>query len=294
MLVKNCFNYVGSKDRIFPTIDKNLDKGKKYFFDVFCGGAVVGINEVNTYDRIYFNDLCWQLTEIMKYFRDTDWGVLIGEIDAYIREYELSKENKEGYLSLRDFYNMNHAQKENFNPALFYTLIMYSFNNLIGANKLGEFNVPFGKGRSSFNSSLRAKLENFQQILKSNCNKIVICSKDFSDLIHEAENIIPDSMFYLDPPYLASDSSYNRVYYTKWDGTKERKLYETLDFINDKGGSFLLSNVTENNGTINETLIEWSKKYTVVDISTDYSNCNYQRKNLGNTREVLIRNYDIE
>ena len=45
MCINNCFNYVGSKDRILPTIDNNLDKNKKYLIDVFCGSGVVGVNE---------------------------------------------------------------------------------------------------------------------------------------------------------------------------------------------------------------------------------------------------------
>lgn len=291
MLIKNCFNYVGSKERIFPLIDENLNKDKKYFCDVFCGGGAVGINELLNYEKVTLNDICWQLIETIKFLRDSDWEVIIDEIESYINEFELSKENKEGYLKFRDFYNFHHASKESFNPSAFYTLIAHSFNNLIGANKSDEFNVPFGKGRSSFNDSLRTKLKNVHNILSRNKSKLSIESLDFTKLIKENSEIIPDTMFYLDPPYLASDSSYNRVYYAKWDGTKERKLYETLDYINDKGGSFLLSNVTENNGTINEVLIEWAKKYTVIDVTSDYSNCNYQRKNLGNTREVLVKNY---
>lgn len=293
MLVKNCFNYVGSKERIFPIIDENLDKSKKYFFDVFCGGAAVGINELNNYKRVYLNDICWQLTRTLEYFKDSDWEAIIGEIEVYIQEYELSKENKEGYLTLRDYYNMNHSLQENFNPALFYTLVMYSFNNLIGINKIGGYNVPFGKGRSSFNESLKTKLKNFYETMGNNKAKISIGSEDFSDLIHRAEKIIPNTMFYLDPPYFASDNAYSRVYYAKWDNVQEKKLYETLDYINDKGGSFLLSNVTENNGSTNELLVEWAKKYKMLDVSADYSNCNYQRKNLGNTKEVLVRNYDL-
>ena len=291
MLIKNCFNYVGSKERIFSLIDENLNKDKKYFCDVFCGGGAVGINELLNYEKVTLNDICWQLIETMKFLRDSDWEVIIEEIESYINEFELSKENKEGYLKLRDLYNSNYTSKETFSPSVFYTLVAHSFNNLIGANKSDEFNVPFGKGRSSFNDSLRTKLKNVHNILSRNKSKLSIVSLDFTKLIKENSEIIPDTMFYLDPPYLASDSSYNRVYYAKWDGTKERKLYETLDYINDKGGSFLLSNVTENNGTKNEVLIEWSKKYTVIDVTSDYSNCNYQRKNLGNTREVLVKNY---
>lgn len=107
-----------------------------------------------------------------------------------------------------------------------------------------------------------------------------------------SDKVIKDSIFYLDPPYLSSDDAYSRIYYLgKWDATKEELLYKTIDYIHDKGGSFLLSNVIENNGSENTALIEWSKKYNVVDVSADYTNCNYQRKNKGNTREVLIRNY---
>jgi hypothetical protein len=93
-------------------------------------------------------------------------------------------------------------------------------------------------------------------------------------------------------PYLSSDDAYSRIHYLgKWDEDKERKLYEMLDFINDKGGSFLLSNVVENNGKWNRILEGWSKKYNVIDVSASYENCNYQRKNAGKTKEIMVRNY---
>ena len=57
-MIKNCFNYVGSKDRIFHIIDKNLDKSKNNFIDLFCGSGVVGINEINNYKNIVLNDAC--------------------------------------------------------------------------------------------------------------------------------------------------------------------------------------------------------------------------------------------
>ena len=95
-----------------------------------------------------------------------------------------------------------------------------------------------------------------------------------------------------DPPYYVSDSSYERIHYLgKWDGLKEQKLYDYLDKIDAAGGSFLLSNVLENNGKFNEILDKWIKKYNVVEVSADYSGCNYQRKNNGKTKEILVRNY---
>lgn len=291
-MINNCFNYVGSKDRIFPAIDSNLDKSKTNFIDVFCGSGVVGVNELENYKRIVLNDACWQVTETLKYFRDNTFEKVISEINGVIKEYNLSKENKDGYNRLRDEFNGDPRLRLVFDVPMFYCLVTHSFNFNIHLNSKGQFSVPFGKNKSYFNSSLRAKLEGFQWELHENKDKICIKSEDFNDLITSAEKIIKNSMFYVDPPYLSSDDSYSRVYYLgKWDEDKERKLYEKLDFINEKGGSFLLSNVLENNGKWNRILDEWSKKYNVIDISATYENCNYQRKNAGKTKEILVRNY---
>lgn len=293
MCINNCFNYVGSKDRILPKIDNNLDKNKKYLIDVFCGSGVVGVNETTNYSKIVLNDMCWQLTETLRYLRTNKHEDTIKELDKVIEEYGLSKTNKEGYLKLRDYYNSECSQRESFSPIHFYLLCTHSFNYNIHINKSGGFSVPFGMNRSYFSNSLRTKLKNFQDMLYTYKGNITIKTLSFNELVHSmSDKAIKDSMFYLDPPYLSSDDAYSRIYYLgKWDATKEKLLYDTIDYIHEKGGSFLLSNVIENNGSENTTLIEWSKKYNIVDVSADYTNCNYQRKNKGNTREVMIRNY---
>ena len=288
-MIRNCFNYVGSKDRIFSVIDKNLDKDKKFLVDLFCGSAVVGINEIKNYDKVILNDACWQVVETLRYFRDSKFEELENSIDNVIQKFELSKTNKDGYNKLRDFYNNVSNTPDTFNPVLFYCLLTHSFNYNIHINSSGGFSVPFGANRSSFNSSLRKKLENFQRALHENSEKVEILKSDFSTL---PSINIKETVFYCDPPYLSSDSAYGRIYYLgRWDATKEKNLYKTLDFINTEGGSFLLSNVIENNGNVNEILKQWSKKYNVIDVSSSFENCNYQRKNLGKTKEVLIRNY---
>ena len=291
-MINNCFNYVGSKDRLFPAIDRYLDKSKKNFIDVFCGSGIVGVNEANNYSNIVLNDACWQVIETLKFFRDNDFSKVIHDIDRVILDYGLSKENKEGYLKLREDYNADPYLRLVFEPAMFYCLVTHSFNFNIHINSKGKFSVPAGTGKSYFNSSLRAKLEVFQWELRENKNKITLKSEDFRDLIDKAKKVAENSMFYVDPPYLCSDDSYSRIYYLgKWDEDKERALYKKLDFINEKGGSFLLSNVMRNNGKWNKILEEWSRKYEVIDVAASYQNCNYQRKNAGDTQEVLVRNY---
>jgi DNA adenine methylase Dam len=292
LMLNNCFNYIGSKDRLFSVIDKNLDKSKKNFIDVFCGSGVVGTNELNNYDRVVMNDMCWQVIDTLKFFRDNDYSKVIHDIERVIYDYNLSKTNKEGYLKLREDYNADPFLRLVFEPAMFYCLVTHSFNYSIHINSKGKFSVPFGANKSYFNSSLREKLEGFQWELRQNKNKITFKTESFDKLLLDAKKIAKDSMFYLDPPYLSSDDSYSRIYYLgKWDEDKERKLYNCLDEINECGGSFLLSNVIENNGKWNKILDEWSKKYNVLEVSASYESCNYQRKNEGKTKEVLVRNY---
>lgn len=290
-MIRNCFNYVGSKDRILPLIDKNLDKSKKVLVDLFCGSAVVGINEIHNYDKVFLNDACWQLVETLKYFRESEFCELEKNIDNVIERFGLSKTNKDGYNKLRDFYNNASNTPDMFNPVLFYCLLTHSFNYNIHINSSGGFSVPFGANRSYFSTALRKKLEVFQKELHANKDKILISKGEFS-MVPKKLGDLSSVMFYCDPPYLSSDSAYGRIYYLgKWDAVKEKSLYETLDYIDREGGSFLLSNVIENNGNVNEILDEWSKKYNVVDVSSSFENCNYQRKNLGKTKEVLVRNY---
>lgn len=293
-MIKNCFNYVGSKDRILPLIDKNLDKSKKNFIDLFCGSGVVGVNQLSNYKNIVLNDACWQMTETLKFLRDNDFEKVISTIDNYIKEYKLSKDNKEGYLKLREDFNVDPYLRLVFDPAMFYCLVTHSFNYNIHINSEGKFSVPSGYNRCYFNKNIRANLEAFQWELHDNKDRIAIKNEDFKTLVSKAERVIPNSMFYVDPPYYSSDSSYGRIHYLgKWDEPKEYALYNTLDYIDSKGGSFLLSNVIENNGRTNLILKEWYRRkcYNVIEVPSDFTNCNYQRKNKGKTVEILVRNY---
>ena len=293
-MIKNCFNYVGSKDRIFPLIDENLDKSKKNFIDLFCGSGVVGVNELDNYKNIVLNDACWQVVETLKYLRDNDYPKVIFEIENCIKKYKLSKDNKEGYLDLREDYNADPYLRLVFDPVMFYCLATHSFNYNIHINSSGKFSVPSGYNRCYFNKNMKANLEAFQWELHENRDRISIKNEDFRALVSKAEKIIPNTMFYVDPPYYVSDSSYGRIHYLgKWDEPKEYSLYKALNFINEKGGSFLLSNVIENNGRTNFILKEWYEKhkYNVIEVPSDFSNCNYQRMNKGKTVEIMIRNY---
>ena len=199
-----------------------------------------------------------------------------------VNTYGLSKTNAEGYLKLREDYNNG-----NKSWLTFYSLICHSFNNQIRFNSKGDYNMPFGKDRSSFNPTLQQKFIDFVDSLKNINIKFV--NRDFRNL--PFEKLDNSDFVYADPPYLITCASYNEN--GGWNEELEKELLILLDKLNDNNVKFALSNVLEDKGKENKILKEWSKKYEIHYLNNTYSNCNYQVKNKSNTStvEVLITNY---
>ena len=68
----------------------------------------------------------------------------------------------------------------------------------------------------------------------------------------------------------------------------EQCLLANLDELNQRGISFALSNNLKYDNLL---LDEWKNKYNVHYLNSDYSNCNYQKKDRSADCEVLITNY---
>ena len=298
MLVNNYLNYIGSKDRYLPQILKFIEAGANktggsLLVDLFCGSAVVGANSANYFNKVYCIDACKEvitLHEWMKSGKSSD--TLLNEIDNIIKEYELSKTNKEGYLRLREAYNAN-IREDFIEPSELYCLITHSYNYSLHTNKKGEFNVPFGANRSSFNKSLKKKFTNWKEHLDNNHNVFF-----FWNGFDNFDLPTTKSVFFVDPPYSASISKHPyRVGNIKWGDDEDKKLLKLLDEFHSNGHLFVFTNVVSNNGVLNRTLFNWIEvnkgKYFEHPVSVEYKNCSYQRKNNGRTNEVIITNFTI-
>src|SRR5690606_20113255 len=122
-----------------------------------------------------------------------------------ITKYQLTKENKQGFESLRKSYSKTQS------PLELFTLICYSFNNLMRFNSRGEFNVPFG--RREFNESIEKNLIEFHRVISTR-PFIFTCGSYNIPL-----NLLSKRDFiYIDPPYLISSAVYNK----QW-GIEEEK-----------------------------------------------------------------------
>jgi len=277
-LIKSPLNYVGGKYKLLPQILPLFPDNIDTFIDLFCGGANVVINVKA--NKIICNDI---LTEVMVFYcvcETFPLKYIINQIESVIEEFELSKDNQEGYLKLRKHYN-----ERDKNWKYFFTLVAHSFSNQIRFNNKKEFNMPFGK--RTFNSVMKDNLIKFVESIKN--KNIEFANLDFREF--KIDELTKNDFAYFDPPYLITCATYNEK--NGWKEKDEIDLLNLLDKLNHNSVKFALSNVLESKGKSNDLLKEWSKKYNIHRLNVKYGNANYQRKEKDDstTLEVLITNY---
>lgn len=298
--VKSPLNYTGGKHKLLPQLTTYFPKNIKTFYDIFCGGANVGINAVA--DKIICIDKNPYVIELLRLIKESNFEVLNQDLISIIEKYGLSQSyiygyerynsqssnglgnfNKKSFLKLRDDYNFNKID----NKSLFLLiLILYGFNNQIRFNSKGYFNLPVGK--RDYNGSSRKNLANFNA--QANLKKITFKFGDFRDL--NKINFSKDDFVYLDPPYSLGLASYNES--GGWSQHDDCELYDVLKALDKKGIKFALSNVLEHKGKTNAALANFAKtnKFTIHFIDHDYKNSNYQSTaKINTTKEVLVTNY---
>lgn len=285
-LIKSPLNYIGGKYKLLPQILPFFPSKIRKFVDLFAGGGNVGINIEA--EQIFLNDNLVYLIDLLRYFRETSIEEILFQVDQYILKFNLSLENKEGYLALRNSYNLEKT------PLKLFVLICFSFNHQIRFNSKHYFNVPFGKNRSVYNNTIKANLISFVKRLKS--KNIHFSSHSFEAF--EFTNFGEGDLFYCDPPYLISTGTYNdgKRGFTGWSEKEEKSLFVFLDELDSKGIMFALSNVLFHKGQKNLILSEWltnRKKYTVQPLDFCYDNSSYHllSRKQEKTQEILITNY---
>lgn len=279
-------NYIGGKHKLLSQIIPLFPKKTRKFVDLFCGGCNVGIN-VDA-ENIIFNDNLSFLIELYKSFQANENQIVLNHVVSRIKQFNLSLTNASGYLALRELYN-----KEK-NPLDLFVLVAYSFNHQIRFNNSHQFNNPFGRNRSSFNSRMKENLIKFLNAIHS--KNVQFSCRNFDEFDYSI--LDQDDFIYCDPPYLITTGTYNdgKRGFTGWSENEERNLLELLKNLNDRKIKFALSNVTEHKGLSNDLLKNWisENEFYVSYLNKDYSNSNYQVKNRNPnlTIEVLVTNYE--
>lgn len=299
--IRSPFFYVGDKYKLMPQLKSLFPDDIDNYIEPFVGGGSSFLNSSG--NKYILNDIDENVialhNELGKYANDSE--ELLNKIYNIINYYGLScsfkgknvpeelkkkyvktyysRYNKEAYLKMRKDYNDN---KDNI--LLLYVLLIYGFNHMIRFNSKGEFNLPVGN--VDFNKNVYNALINYLNFRKN--NEIVFENTDYQKFLNEIEFKEKDYVF-LDPPYLISMSEYNKL----WNDKKEVELCNFLDELDNKGVRFGITNLIYHKGKENETFNNWSKKYNVYDIESNYIsfNDNTIKKD---SKEVFVTNYGKE
>jgi len=290
--------YVGDKYKLMKQLVGLFPREINNFYEPFVGGGTVFLN-INA-NKYYLNDNDKNLINIHHFLIGSanNPALFFKNVEKIIKKYHLSKSfkediipaslkkewkktylakfNKEGYDKLRVRVN-KHIKND---PLILYILLIYGFNRMLRFNGGGKFNLPVGN--VDFNKNVVNALNGYFDFVQD--KKITLSSKDFRTYFSNRKYSKKDFV-YLDPPYLITASEYNK----RWDQKAEIDLLKMIDDLNKKGIKFALSNVTHYNGSKNNLLINWMKKYKTHKIESNY--ISYHNNGKKQIKEVLITNY---
>ena len=291
--------YVGDKYKLMPEIKKYMPSYINKYIEPFVGGGSSFLNvKANHY---LVNDIdtgIISIHEMLKSYSEKK-DVFFEKIFKLINHYGLScsynghlvpdelkvkykktyyaKYNKEAYIKLRNDYN-----KDQSDTMKLYLLLIYGFNHMTRFNSKGDFNLPVGN--VDFNSNVYNSLNYYFDYLKK--IEIEYSNCDYKDFLNSI-NIEKNDYVLLDPPYLISQSEYNKL----WGEAEEKELYSILDKLNERGVRFGITNLVYHKGQKNEIFEKWSKKYYSYEISSNYISFN-DNTIKGGSKEVFVTNYD--
>lgn len=297
--IRSPFFYVGDKYKLVEQLKNYFPKSIKTYVEPFCGGGSSFLN-VSAH-KYYLNDIDKYIIKLHNFFCEyaEKQRDLVAELEKIIRYYDLScsyrnitvpeslkktyiktyyaRYNKNSFIRMREDFN-----KDKSNLHLLYLLLIYGFNHFLRFNVSGDFNLPVGN--VDFNKNVVSALQNYLQFVRG--KDIHFSSLDFNDFISNI-SLDEECFVYCDPPYLISDSEYNKL----WHKEDELKLLNLLDNLNARHIKFALSNVFTHKGRTNDILIEWAEKYTVVPVHSNY--ISYHDNTIkSDLKEVLIINYE--
>lgn len=289
-IIKSPYNWIGNKNKIMPQLQSIFPKNIDTLIDFFCGGCDVAINTPTR--EVIAIDVNQYLMSMLQAFQQYSLQDILNFIDKRIQEFNLSKENEEGFLKYREAYNTNPEYQS---PLDLFTLTRFSFHFTMRFNKQMKFNAGFGRKYSNFSARQRESIGPFHERIQ----RVKLLNMDFLDI--DLINFNPETHFlYFDPPYLITNNVYNNGVekaWQRWDEVDENNLLEYILRANQLGFKFALSNVIQHRGKTNTILANWIEQnnFNVFEITNDgYSHCTHTvSQDAAPTREIVVTNYEV-
>lgn len=224
--------WAGGKQQLLVEIKKEIKRAGNFatYYEPFVGGGSVLFDLLPK--QAVINDYNEELINAYK--------VIKADVDDLITELAKLKNTSEEYYRIRaldrapGYQRLSKAKK----AARFIYLNKTCFNALYRVNKQGYFNAAYGK-RKKVNIIQADNLSKISQYL--NNNDIKLHTGDFAEIL---ENVEPDSLIYIDPPYVPANEIANFTRYTEnqFSESDQKRLAEKCQQLNRVGIKFIASN----------------------------------------------------
>ena len=272
--IKPFVGWAGGKSQLLPEIETEIKRAGQFdtYYEPFVGGGAVLFDLLP--QKAVINDYNEELINAYRTIRD--------DLPNLLAELSKLHNSKDDFYEIRawdrepDYANLSKAKK----AARFIYLTKTCFNSLYRVNRKGYFNTPYGRKRN-IQIVDQDNLTAISQYL--NDNEVAITSGDFAKVLAQVK---PNSLVYLDPPYVpltatASFTSYTSVGFNKSD---QECLAQSCQHLDRIGAKFIASN--SDTELVHEL-------YQQFNIRTVYAkrNINANGKKRGAVAEVLITNF---
>lgn len=264
--VTSHIKWVGGKRKLLPELVARMPEIYNSYFELFAGSAAPFL--ALQPEQAHLNDSNSQLINSYQVIKDKPL-----ELMEYLDQ---CLNNEQRYYEIRNldrspqFDQLTDVEQ----AGRFIYLNKTGFNGLHRTNKRGEFNVSWGK-KKTVTYYDRDNILALSKALKN----VELSSADYRSL---KEQIKPNDLVYLDPPYLNTFANYTKDGFTLED---QVKVKEFCDQITQIGAYFMLSN------SANEDIYYLFNDYNVEVIHTRYS-VSGKAKGRTPAREVIVTNYE--
>lgn len=266
--MKAPIKWMGGKSKLAPKILELMPQQYNAYYEPFLGsGAVLfALEPMNS----IASDLMIEPISVFNAIKKNP--ALTYELFQALAD-ELWEKGSDYYYEIRELYNQTKMNMDVFHVAAhFMFLLKAGFNGVVrfNPNKNNSWNVPYGKrgykGNKPvklYNEKLLSELEQYSAFLNTGNKEFLTAS--YEDIIPKAQK---NDVIYCDPPY--TETSSDKRYNMGWSWDEDVKLSLLLREAAKRGANFILSNIIEYKGNINNQLIELYEDFSFEVVEHKY------------------------
>ena len=272
LLTKPFIRWAGGKQNLINEIFKFIPKERTArYFEPFLGGGSFFLK--GEFGTSFLSDLNPNLTNSYQQVKDNPT-----EVFQRLQSFQFPI-TPELYYKVRDEYNSCSGEQTLEQAVRFIFLNRTSFNGIYRVNRLGHYNVPFGKADPAFGS-----LENLKAIGEK-LSKATITTGYYDEI----EDVVQvNDLVYLDPPYprLSETAFFNLYTLDRFSDDEQEDVSKFANRLDAKGAKVIVSNADL------PIIRDYYAGWDIQECSAyRYISCKKERIKV---KELIIRNFTDE